>query len=146
MLRLGCGLILLLALAIAALPLEAGQTHDTNGPSTGHNAAENTRADWPFQPPSAAKSVEIGNFYLRRSDFAGALSRYQEAIRTDPDYAPAYLALGKVYEATGKHQKALAAYEKYLAELPSDRDAARAKGAHKAIARLKRDLAKNKDK
>lgn len=142
MIRLGCGLILLLA--VAALPLDAGQTHNANGPPAGHNTAEDTRADWPFQPPSAAKSVEIGNFYLRRSDFAGALSRYQEAIRTDPDYAPAYLALGKVYEATGKRQKALTAYEKYLAELPSDRDAERAKGAHKAIARLKREIAKNK--
>lgn len=144
MLRLGCGLILFLA--IAALPLKAGQTHDAKRPSAGQNAVESRPADWPFQPPSAVKSVEIGNFYLRRSDFAGALSRYQEAIRTDPDYAPAYLALGKVYEATGKRQKALAAYEKYLAELPSDRDAERAKGAHKAIARLKRDLAKNKEK
>ncbi|MGH9344170.1 MAG: tetratricopeptide repeat protein, partial [Terriglobia bacterium] len=108
--------------------------------------AETRSADWPFQPPSAAKSVEIGNFYFRRGNFPGALSRYREAIRTDPDYAPAYLALGKVYEATGKRRKALATYKKYLAELHSDRDAARAKGAHNAIARLKQEIAKNRDK
>ncbi|MGH9402327.1 MAG: tetratricopeptide repeat protein [Terriglobia bacterium] len=138
MFRLSVGLALSLALVATALPVKVYEAQ------TGNRAAD-TSGDWPFQPPSAAKSVEVGNFYLRRGDFRGALSRYQEAIRTDSDYAPAYLGLGKAYEAEGKRRQALAAYEKYLAALPSDRDAARAKGAHKAIARLKREIAKPKN-
>ncbi|MGH9355249.1 MAG: tetratricopeptide repeat protein [Terriglobia bacterium] len=91
------------------------------------------------QPPQL--SVKIGNFYLRKGDYRGALSRFREAVRTDPDYAPAYLGLGKAYDRDGQYPKALQAYEKYLDELPSDRDAEKAKGVHDAIAKLKRRLA-----
>ncbi|HEX5481112.1 MAG TPA: tetratricopeptide repeat protein [Terriglobia bacterium] len=100
--------------------------------------------DWTYTPPGAAKSVEIGNFYLRKKDYRGALSRFEEAVRTNPDYAPAYLGMGHVYEKMGLNRKALKAYEKYLDELPSDEDAARAKSVHKSIARLKRKLGKSK--
>lgn len=96
--------------------------------------------DWKYTPPSAAKSVEIGNFYLRKKDYRGALSRFKEALRTDPGYAPAYLGLGKVYDKTGRKEEALEDYIKYLNGLPSDSAAAHAKGAKKAIAQLKRQL------
>jgi tetratricopeptide (TPR) repeat protein len=93
-----------------------------------------------YVSPSAAKSVEIGDFYLRRKKFNAALSRFQEALRTDPHYAPAYRELGKVYEKMGLRQKALDAYRKYLDELPSAKDAREAKTIHKAIARLEKEL------
>ncbi len=99
-----------------------------------------------YVPPPAPKSVEIGNFYFRKKDYRGALSRYREAIHTDPDYAPAYLGLGKVYEKTGRLRQALKAYQHYLDALPSARQAAEAKDAHKAIARLKEQLAARKRK
>lgn len=104
------------------------------------SAAQSSPGDWTYTPPSAQKSVEIGNFYLRKKDYRGALSRFLEAVRTNPDYAPAYQGLGKTYEATGEKQQALEAYLKYLEELPSDSAAARAKDVHRAIARLKRQL------
>lgn len=82
--------------------------------------------------------MEVGNFYLRRKDYKGALSRFEEAVQTDPNYAPAYLGLGKVYEKTGARQKALDAYQKYLDLLPSDKDAEDAKEVHRAIDRLRK--------
>jgi tetratricopeptide (TPR) repeat protein len=93
-----------------------------------------------YASPSAAKSVEIGDFYLRRKQFKAALSRFQEALKTDPHYAPAYRELGKVYEKMGQPQKALDAYRKYLDELPSAQDARDDKRIHKAIARLQKQL------
>ena len=93
-----------------------------------------------YVPPPASKSVEIGNFYLRRKDYRGAISRYKEAIGTDPDYAPAYLQLGKVYDKLGRKREALAMYRKYLVALPSEKQAEEAKNAHKAIQRLEREL------
>jgi tetratricopeptide (TPR) repeat protein len=93
-----------------------------------------------YVPPSASKSVEIGDFYLRRKKFKAALSRFQEALKTDPNYAPAYRELGKVYEKMGFWQKALDAYRKYLDELPSAKDAREAKSIHKAIARLQKEM------
>src|SRR5579863_7663652 len=90
-------------------------------------------------PPAPWKSVEIGNYYLRRKNYRAALSRFQEAVTTDPDYAEGYRGLGRVYEKTGNRRKALAAYQKYLDLLPSDRDAENAKQVHRAMARLKKD-------
>jgi len=84
--------------------------------------------------------VEIGDFYLRRKKFNAALSRFQEALKTDPHYAPAYRELGKVYEEMGLWQKSLDAYRKYLDELPSAKDAREAKNINKAIARLQKEI------
>ena len=95
----------------------------------------------PYKPPSAWKSVEIGNFYLRRKDYPGALSRFQEAVQTDPHYPGGYLGMGKVYEKLGSKLKALDAYRKYLDLLPSTKDALEAKDVQKAVARLERATA-----
>ena len=95
-----------------------------------------------YVPPSARQSVEIGNFYLGRKDYRGALSRFEEGARDDPYYAPAYLGMGKVYEKTGRKRKALDAYLKYLDTLPSQKQADEAKDVHKAIRRLERQLAR----
>jgi tetratricopeptide (TPR) repeat protein len=105
------------------------------------DAAPKDQADRKYITPPAWKSVEIGNFYFRRKSYRGALSRYQEAIRTDPGYAPAYLGMGKVYEKMGLKKKALEAYQRYLDELPSQKQADEAKDVHKAIERLQKELA-----
>jgi len=94
----------------------------------------------PYFPPPAWKSVEIGNFYLKRNRLRGALSRYKEAVTADPHYAPAYLGLGRVYEKLGLRQKALEAYRRYLDELPSTKDALEAKDVQKAVTRLEKQL------
>ena len=90
--------------------------------------------------PARRKCVEIGNVYLHKGNLKGALSRFQEAVKDDPHYAPAYLGLGKVYERMKEKQKALDAYERYLDELPSAKDAAEAKDAQRAVARLQKEV------
>jgi len=90
---------------------------------------------------SASKSVEIGDFYLRRRKYQAALSRFQDALKADPHYALAYRELGRVYEKMGQWKKSLDAYTKYLDELPSAKDAREAKEIHKAIARMQREIA-----
>ncbi len=101
-------------------------------------------ASLPYRPPPAWTSVEIANYYLKRKKYNAALSRYQEAVRTDPYYPSAYLGLGKVYEKIGMKQKALEAYRKYLDLLPSEKQAEEAKGVHQAIARLEKELPEQK--
>ena len=93
-----------------------------------------------YVSPSAAKSVEVGDFYLRKKKLNAALSRFQEALQTDAHYAHAYRELGKVYEEMGFWQKSLDAYKKYLDELPSAKDAREAKHIHKTIARLQQEI------
>jgi tetratricopeptide (TPR) repeat protein len=96
--------------------------------------------DWTYESPGPAKCVEIGNVYLKKGDLKGALSRFQEAAKDNPHYAPAYLGLGKVYERMKEKPKALEAYQRYLVELPSAKDAAEAKDAQRAVARLQKEL------
>ena len=93
-----------------------------------------------YVPPSAATSVEIGNFYFRTKKYNAALGRFEEAVTTDPYYADGYLGLGKTYERVGLKHKALAAYRKYLDLLPSEKQAEEAKSVHRAIARLEKAL------
>jgi len=93
--------------------------------------------------PSASKSVEVGDFYLRRKKYNAALSRYEEAAATDPYYARAYLGLGRVYDRIGLKHKALDAYHKYPDLLPSAKDAEDAKAVHQAMARIKHNLNKH---
>jgi len=94
--------------------------------------------DWNYVSPGPAKCVEAGNVYLHKGALEGALSRFQEALKDNPHYAPAYLGLGKVYERMKQKQKALEAYQRYLDELPSAKDATEARDAKRAIARLKK--------
>jgi len=93
-----------------------------------------------YASPPASKSVEVGDFYLRKGKYKAALSRFQEALKIDAHYAPAYRELGRVYEKMGLWQKSLDAYRKYLDELPSAKDAREAKEIHKAIARLQKEI------
>ena len=90
--------------------------------------------------PPAWKSVEVGNFYLRRKRYRAALSRFQEAAKTDPYNPQACLGMGRVYERLGLKQKALENYRKYLDLLPSAKEAEEAKEVHKAVARLEEQL------
>ncbi len=96
--------------------------------------------DRSYTSPGPAKCVEIGNVYLHKGALAGALSRFEEAVKDNPHYAPAYLGLGKVYERMKQKQKALDAYQRYLDELPSAKDAAEARDAQRAVARLKKEM------
>lgn len=126
-------LVLLITLTAIPCAITAARAQD-----------EQSNADAPerYVPPGPQKSVEIGDFYFKRKRYAGALSRYKEAVRADPHFAPAYLGLGKVYERMGLKRKALEAYQRYLDELPSKKEADEATEVHRAIERLGAELSK----
>jgi tetratricopeptide (TPR) repeat protein len=98
----------------------------------------------PYAPPAAWKSVEVGDYYLKRKKYRAALGRYKDAVKVDPYYAPGYLGLGKVYDKIGLSQKALESYQRFLDLLPSTKQAEEATDVHKAIGRLERKLRKSK--
>jgi tetratricopeptide (TPR) repeat protein len=128
-------LLLALVLSVVAPPARA---QEKAAPS------DTTDETKPYVSPPAWKSVEIGDFYLRKKRYRAALSRYKEAITTDPYYAQGYLGLGKVYDRIGLKQKALEAYRKYLDLLPSAKEAEQAKDVQNAVARLERQLKTSK--
>jgi len=133
------GLFLLLNLGLFfAAGLGSGQEHQQQEQEP--KAEPEEEKPKPYVPPSAAKSVEIGDFYFRTKKYNAALGRYEEAVTTDPYYAAGYLGLGKTYEKLGLKHKALAAYQKYLDLLPSKKQAEEARSVHQAIERLEKAL------
>jgi len=119
--------------AILAVPVARAQV-------TEKLPSQHIDPDWTYTSPGPAKCVEIGNVYLHKGNLKGALSRFQEAVEDNPNYAPAYLGLGKVYERMNEQSKALASYQRYLDELPSAKDAAGATYALRAVARLQKEI------
>jgi len=128
--RLGAGCLLIVATTFMATRVRA-QGPEKPPPPT-------IDPDWTYTSPCPAKCVEIGNAYLHKGRINAALSRFQEALKDNPNYAQAYLGLGKVYERMKENQKALNAYEHYLDELPSTKDAKEAKDVQRAVARLQK--------
>ena len=67
-----------------------------------------------YDPLRANKSLEIGEFYLKRGNYDAAIERFQDATHFQPKLARSYSLLGEAYERKGEVDNALAAYKKYL--------------------------------
>lgn len=131
--------LLLLALNVSvAAAQERTQDTDVSPP-------EEEPEEHRYVPSPPWKSVEVGDYYFRRKRYRAALSRFQEAAKLDPYYAPAFLGLGRVYEKIGLQEKALENYRKHLDLLPSAKDADEATEVHKAIERLEKKLKSRKN-
>ena len=58
--------------------------------------------------------VILGSLKLKLNNYASAEAEFKRAIQIDPHNVPAYLKLGKVFEAQGKTDLAVASYQKGL--------------------------------
>jgi len=75
---------------------------------------EPSSAEPVFDPLRAEKSIEVGNFYLKKGNYDAAIDRFEEAARLQPKLAKPYLLLGEVYEKKRDPFGAITAYRKYL--------------------------------
>jgi tetratricopeptide (TPR) repeat protein len=71
-----------------------------------------------FSPLKAEENLKAGDFYFKRRNYVGAISRYKEAIEYQPNLVAAHEALGKAYEKLGENDKALAVYKQFLKNYP----------------------------
>ena len=71
---------------------------------------------------SARDSYERGNQRLLTGDTAGAISAYEEAVRSAPSSPSGYRGLGLAYEKEGKSTEAVRAFRHYLKLAPSSGD------------------------
>lgn len=90
-----------------------------------------------FDPYHAEKSVEIGQYYLKKRNYDAAIERFRDATRYKPNFAQPYRLMGEAYEKKGDKAEAVKSYQKYLEILPSAEDAGKVR---KRIAKLSRDL------
>jgi tetratricopeptide (TPR) repeat protein len=77
-----------------------------------------------FNPLQSQKSVETGDFYLKRGKVQGAAYRYQDATLWNDGNAEAWLKLAKAEEKLKDAKAAKDAYRKYLELSPDAKDAA----------------------
>jgi len=88
----------------------------------------------PWDPHRAAKDIEVGDFYFKKKNYAGAESRYREALVFKDNDALATFRLAVCLEKMGRGDEAQQEYQSYLKILPHG---PLAEEAQKALERLK---------
>ena len=74
-------------------------------------------------PFHAEKSVEIGQFYMKKGKYEAAIDRFQLAIRYQPKLALPRRLIAEAYEKQKNKTAAAEWYQKYLEALPHAEDA-----------------------
>jgi tetratricopeptide (TPR) repeat protein len=75
-----------------------------------------------MDPVGAARSVDVGTFYLKKGNYDAAIDRFQDAAQKQPKLAKPYLLMGEAYEKKNDSASALTAYRKYLELFPKAPD------------------------
>ncbi len=99
------------------------------------------KQEQPFDPYRAEKSIEIGEYYMKKGNYDAAIDRFQDATRRKPNFAKPYRLMGEAYEKKGEKAEAVKAYQKYLEILPSAEDVGKIR---KRIEKLSRQLERDK--
>jgi tetratricopeptide (TPR) repeat protein len=75
--------------------------------------------EYTFNPLQASKEIEVGKFNRKRGNWKGALMRFDEATKWNPQLPEAWLLLGEARAKLKDKPGARLAYGKYL-ELAAD--------------------------
>lgn len=93
----------------------------------------------PYNPLRAEHDIEVGKFYMKNGDVAGAIARFQDAIACRPHFAEPRLLLAKAYERRNDPGRAIHYYREYLKILPESPETGK---ICKRIAALEKKLPK----
>jgi len=83
--------------------------------------------EYTFNPLEAEKNLKVGIYYYKKGNYKGALNRFREATKWNPNYAEAYLRVGETEEKMKDGKAAHEAYAKYLELAPDSKEAASVK-------------------
>jgi tetratricopeptide (TPR) repeat protein len=86
-----------------------------------------------WDPFHAAQDVDVGKFYMDKGDYDAAITRFEDAIRLQGNFAKPRALIAEAYEKKGDKEQAAHYYQEYLKVLPN---AADAKKIQKKIAQL----------
>jgi serine/threonine protein kinase/tetratricopeptide (TPR) repeat protein len=71
-------------------------------------------------PQEKYAHYELGSHYFSYERYSEAIAEFEKAVRLDPNYGPAFNMLGYTYAEAGDHEKAEAAFNRYIADNPGD--------------------------
>lgn len=86
-----------------------------------------------FNPLKAKQVLEIGMFYLHKSDYKGAANRFLEATKWNPGWAEAYLRLGEAQAKLGRTDDAKKAFAKVIELAPKSKEAREAEKRNRKL-------------
>jgi lipopolysaccharide biosynthesis regulator YciM len=89
----------------------------------------------------AVEHYELGRLELARGEAASAVGHFKAALRADPKFTPAVVALGDAYEAGGDSREALRTWERAVEARPALPLLARLERAYREQARPSRMIA-----
>ena len=82
---------------------------------------------YPFDPLESERNIKVGDFYMRKGEYRGAASRYDDATKYNPNSAEAFLKLGQAEQKLKNKDKAKAAFARVLRLAPDSKFAREAK-------------------
>jgi tetratricopeptide (TPR) repeat protein len=129
----------ILVLMLCLVPLSSAVAQNAK-PSQQKNSPPENQETPSYNPYRAVHDVEVGKFYLKRGDLAGAIARFKEALLYKDNYAEPRLLLGETYEKKNDPAAALRYYEEYLKILP---DSPESKRVLDRVARLQEKIQKD---
>lgn len=91
---------------------EAEQTHET---------------EYRFNPLRAQKEYNVGMFYMHKSSYRAAVTRFTEATRWNPGWEEAYLKLGEAQAKLKHNDDARKSLAKVIELAPDSKEAKEAK-------------------
>ena len=120
-------------------PADDAKAHPKSSEILMDEGSEDASNVHPWDPHKAAKDIEVGDFYFKKTNYTAAESRYREALYYKDNDAIATYHLAQCLEKLNRPDEAREQYESYLKILPYGPEAENAK---KAIERLKVGAAK----
>jgi len=81
----------------------------------GSNAIANYNMAQNLNPKSPMAKLRVGLLWMRARNYKDALTYYQEVVKIDSMFAPAYRELGSLYARAGRQEEAQKNYKKFLA-------------------------------
>ena len=73
---------------------------------------------YPHDPVAARKNLEIGEYYMKRKNYAAAVDRFSEAIEYDKTWPESYKKLIKAYDKKKEYMSAVEACLKFAENNP----------------------------
>ncbi|MFN8239646.1 MAG: tetratricopeptide repeat protein [Bacteroidales bacterium] len=80
----------------------------------GSNSIKNYNLAQEYDPTSPTAMMKIGSIYVRARNLNAAIPYFEDAIRLNANYAPAYRELGALYSMARRYDEAKKYFEKYL--------------------------------
>lgn len=80
----------------------------------GSNAIKYYNLAQEYSPTSPTANMKIGSIYVKAKNLPAAIPLFEDAIKLNANYAPAYRELGALYSLAGRYDQSKQNFQKYL--------------------------------